>query len=103
MQPQICSHRDLTLWQLGMEIAERIYRVTRDFPTDERFGLVAQLRRAAVSVPANIAEGNARSRRRSICSFSRLPSDPWQKSKRSLTFPFDSPLVSRIRCENWLI
>jgi four helix bundle protein len=44
-----------------MDIAERIYQLTRSFPDDERFGLVSQLRRAAASVPANIAEGNARS------------------------------------------
>jgi four helix bundle protein len=57
----IQSHRDLTVWQLGMEIAERIYQLTTDFPDSERYGLISQLRRAAVSIPANIAEGNARS------------------------------------------
>jgi len=60
-QPKIQSHRDLNVWQLGMEITERVYQLTRDFPDDERFGLISQLRRAAMSVPANIAEGNARS------------------------------------------
>ena len=61
MSRQIKSHRDLNVWQLGMEITERVYELTIDFPTDERFGMVSQLRRAAISVPANIAEGNARS------------------------------------------
>ena len=61
MSRQIKSHRDLNVWQLGMEITERVYELTRDFPSDERFGMVSQLRRAAISVPANIAEGNARS------------------------------------------
>jgi four helix bundle protein len=58
---RIQSHRDLKVWQLGMEIAERIYALTAIFPDAERFGLTSQLRRAAISVPANIAEGNARS------------------------------------------
>jgi four helix bundle protein len=56
----IQSHRDLKVWQLGMQIAQDIYAITRQFPDDERFGLTKQLRRAAASVPANIAEGNAR-------------------------------------------
>jgi four helix bundle protein len=58
---RIKSHRDLTVWQLGMEIAVETYRISREFPKDEQFGLTSQLRRAATSVPANIAEGNARS------------------------------------------
>lgn len=60
-QGNIQSHRDLKVWQLGMQIAEEIYALTRRFPDDERFGIISQLRRAAASVPANIAEGNARS------------------------------------------
>jgi four helix bundle protein len=58
---KIQSHRDLKVWQLGMDVAEQVYNLTKAFPDCERFGLVSQLRRAAVSVPANIAEGNARS------------------------------------------
>ena len=58
---RIQSHRDLKVWQLGMDFAEQTYDLTKSFPDNERFGLVSQLRRAAVSVPANIAEGNARS------------------------------------------
>ena len=53
-------HRDLIAWQKCRELASAIYRVTRSFPRDERFGLIAQLRRAAVSAAANIAEANAR-------------------------------------------
>jgi four helix bundle protein len=58
---EIRNYRDLTVWQRGMEIALHVYQVTKDFPADERFGLTSQLRRAAASVPANIAEGHARS------------------------------------------
>jgi len=58
---EIRNYRDLTVWQLGMDIAVRVYEVTRDFPADKKFGLTSQLRRAAASVPANIAEGHARS------------------------------------------
>src|SRR5262245_11303473 len=57
---RIESYRDLDAWRLAMEIVIEIYGVTRRFPAEERFGLIAQLRRAAVSVPSNIAEGHSR-------------------------------------------
>lgn len=54
------GYRDLIVWQKAMSLAEEIYRVTGAFPKDERYGLVSQLRRAAVSVPSNVAEGQGR-------------------------------------------
>ena len=54
------SYRDLKVWQEAMVLAEWIYRVTAGFPDSERYGLIAQMRRAAVSVPSNIAEGYGR-------------------------------------------
>lgn len=54
------SYRQLVAWQKAMEFVREIYRVTRTFPGDEIYGLTSQLRRAAVSVPSNIAEGQAR-------------------------------------------
>src|SRR5687768_4752670 len=54
------SYRDLDVWQRSMRLAKRIYQVTQKFPGHERFGLTNQLRRAAVSVPSNLAEGHAR-------------------------------------------
>ena len=56
----IRDHRDLRVWQVAIELGIACYAVSRKFPPDERFGLTAQLRRAAVSVAANIAEGNGR-------------------------------------------
>lgn len=57
------TFRDLLVWQRAMELAETVYASTAAFPKDERFGLVLQMRRAAVSVPSNIAEGHARQAR----------------------------------------
>src|SRR6202035_2729255 len=58
MKPQ--SYKDLVVWQKGIALAKMIYRLTQSFPSAEKFGLVAQMRRAAVSVPSNLAEGQAR-------------------------------------------
>jgi four helix bundle protein len=54
------TYQDLFAWQKAMDLAEETYRLTRDFPSEERFGLTSQLRRAAVSIPSNIAEGHER-------------------------------------------
>jgi four helix bundle protein len=65
MNPTLVSdHRSLKVWQKAMELAHCAYSVTKRFPAPERYGLTAQLRRSAVSVPANIAEGNGRLHRR---------------------------------------
>lgn len=54
------AHRKLDAWQVCRQLANAVYRATKTFPADERFGLTSQLRRAAVSAAANIAEGHAR-------------------------------------------
>jgi four helix bundle protein len=60
------SFRQLDVWQEAMSLVEEIYRVSMRFPSDERFGLTAQLRRATVSVPSNIGEGARRKRRKAF-------------------------------------
>jgi four helix bundle protein len=54
------DYRDLLVWQRAMELVERVYRLTHVFPNEEKFGIISQMRRAAVSVPSNLAEGQAR-------------------------------------------
>ena len=63
------SFRDLQVWQDGIALAEAVYVETRSFPANETFGLVSQLRRAAVSVPSNIAEGWGRHSRKDYLRF----------------------------------
>src|SRR5438128_12310854 len=55
-----CSYKDLIVWQKAIELGKLIYQLTKTFPSEEKFGLVAQMRRAVVSMPSNIAEGQAR-------------------------------------------
>ena len=56
----LSSYRELTVWQKSMDLTVKIYELTRRFPAEERFGITSQMRRAASSIPANIAEGQAR-------------------------------------------
>jgi len=65
----IQSYRDLKVWQVGMDLLEETYRVTRSFPRDEVFALTVQMHRSAVSVPCNVAEGHARQSTREFLQF----------------------------------
>jgi len=66
---KIESHRDLVVWQKAMDLAVAAYRVSQGLPRSEDYGLTSQLRRAAASVPANIAEGSARGSRKDYAHF----------------------------------
>lgn len=61
--------RDLKVWQRAMALTISIYRETAQFPAEERFGLVSQLRRASAAIPLNIAEGSGNSSNREFCRF----------------------------------
>ncbi len=56
----INSFRDLRVWQAGMDLVEEVYRLSQRFPSSEIYGLTSQMRRSAVSIPSNIAEGHTR-------------------------------------------
>ena len=57
---RVRHYRDLIVWQKSFDLANHIYEATHHFPKDERYGLSSQIRRAAVSIPSNIAEGSSR-------------------------------------------
>ena len=63
------GYQALIAWQKAMDLVELVYHCTEDFPSEERFGLTSQVRRAAVSIPSNIAEGNSRSSDRDFARF----------------------------------
>ena len=66
---KVKHYKELKIWQKGMMLAREVYRLTGKFPAVEKYGLATQLRRAAVSVPSNIAEGQARSGTREFLQF----------------------------------
>lgn len=63
------SHRELIVWQKAMDLAVEVYRITKPFPKEETYALTNQIRRAATSIPANIAEGNARGTAKDYAQF----------------------------------
>jgi four helix bundle protein len=72
MKKNVRSFRDLVAWQRGMKLVRVVYWATRRMPREERYSLTAQMRRAAVSVPSNIAEGYARQSRRDYIKHLRI-------------------------------
>lgn len=68
-KPEIRNHKDLNVWQLSMELVTDIYCLTSPFPKEEIYGLSNQMRRAAVSIPSNIAEGAARNSKKEFIQF----------------------------------
>lgn len=54
------THKELDIWRMSIDFVVNIYKLTKDFPSEEKFGLISQMRRAAVSIPSNIAEGAGR-------------------------------------------
>ena len=63
------AHTELNAWQEGIALVKAMYEATKGFPAEERYGLTSQIRRAAVSVPANIAEGAARGTQKEFLQF----------------------------------
>jgi len=68
----IVTYKDLTVWQKAVKLVVIIHELTDQFPNEEKFGLISQMRRAAVSIPSNIAEGRRRGTRKDFLSFLRI-------------------------------
>lgn len=66
---KIKSHKDLDIWIQSMNLVSMIYNLTSEFPSSEKFGIISQMRRAAVSIPSNIAEGFARQTTKELIQF----------------------------------
>ncbi|WP_277110323.1 four helix bundle protein [Chryseobacterium taklimakanense] len=69
MDEKIRSHKDLQVWQEAMVLVTEIYRLSENFPESEKFGLTSQIRRSAISIPSNIAEGFARKGNKELIQF----------------------------------
>ena len=89
------THKDLRVWQHSMEMVTSIYQMTKTFPKEELFGLVSQIRRAAVSVPSNIAEGYARGSEREKLHFLRISSGSMSEVETQLLLSLNLGYISQ--------
>ena len=88
----------LAVWQKAIEYADFVYKVTKEFPADERFGLTSQLRRSAVSVSANVAEGSSRSSRADMARFIEIAYGSLLESVTSLEIAKRQQFLTPARC-----
>ena len=89
------DYRELIAWQKGVELAKGVYMHTRQMPAAEQFGLTSQMRRAAVSIPSNIAEGNARHSRRDYIRFLTMARGSLAELTTQLTIAEELGLIPR--------
>ncbi len=78
------SYKELKVWRKSIELVLEIYRLTKLFPKDELYGLTSQMRRAAISIPSNIAEGYSRRQRQEYAQFIRIAFSSGQNLKHKL-------------------
>ena len=86
---ELKTYEDLVVWQKAYELAKQIYITTKDFPSDEKYGLISQIRRAAVSVPSNIVEGFARKGIKDSSNFYVIASASLEELKFQIKFSKD--------------
>lgn len=79
------SYNELTVWQKAMDMVVEVYQLTREFPHEEQFAMTNQLRRAAVSVPSNIAEGHGRDSKKEFSKFLRIANGSAQEVSTQMT------------------
>ena len=72
MESKISTYKDLIVWQKSIQLVTDIYSITKTFPSDERYGIVSQINRAVISIPANIAEGWGRELSKNYLQFLRI-------------------------------
>ena len=94
------TFKELLVWQKSFQLCKSLYSVTKGFPTDERFGLTAQIRRAAVSVPSNIAEGYGRSMTRDYLRFLYMAKGSLSEIETQLLLAQDLEIIKGSSSEN---
>jgi four helix bundle protein len=94
------NFKELKIWQLSRTLVKEIYGVTSDFPSAEKYGLVSQLRRCAVSIPTNIAEGAGRNTDKDFAQFLNISLGSAFELETLLILAYDVNFISQVQLEN---
>lgn len=97
------THKDLDVWKLSIDFVTEIYKVTSSFPKEDQFGLTNQIRRAAVSVPSNIAEGAARNSDKEFLRFLYISLGSIQEIDTQLLIALNLDFISSSDFDNLII
>lgn len=89
------THKDLTAWQKSMDLVTELYKITKTFPSDEMYGLTSQIRRSAVSIPSNIAEGAGRRYKREYVRFLHISLGSLSELETQITIAFNLEYISK--------
>jgi len=96
------THKNLLVWQKSMAFVTELYKLTRKYPNDEQYGLINQLRRAAVSIPSNIAEGCARRNTKEYIQFLYVSLGSASEIETQIIISYNLEYVSNIEQQNML-
>lgn len=97
------NYRDLIAWQKGMDLVEQIYGVTKAFPKDEMYALTSQIRRAAVSIPSNIAEGEGRTSKKEFSNFLSIAYGSLREVETQVIISERLHYIDRVKTEELLL
>jgi len=93
------TFRDLKVWEKAHELVLEVYKITKEFPGEEKFGLVSQLRRSAGSIPTNLAEGYKRKSRRDFAHFVNIAEGSLEETKYILLLSCDLGYINKSKLE----
>jgi len=92
-------HEDLKIWRMAMEVVNEIYELTKKFPMNEKYGLVIQMRRSAISIPSNIAEGASRHSKSEFVQFLYIARGSLSELETELLISLKQGYISSKRCK----
>ncbi|MGB3467181.1 MAG: four helix bundle protein [Cyclobacteriaceae bacterium] len=97
------NFKELNVWQKARKLTKSVYTLTENFPSDERFGIISQIRRSAISIPSNIAEGSSRNSNKDFIRFLRIAIGSSFELETQLILSFDLDLLEERKLEQVII